>query len=814
MNSFSKKAALLGSVAFAVFFSSAAWAQTRTFDVPSEPAVKAIPEFARQAGIQIVAPARDLKGVVTPEVKGSLDVHDALRRLLSGTGASITSDDGQTIVLQVSPKNVEAAPNSGAASGDVGGSSVETVVVTAEKREELLRDVPVPVAVLSGQKLTESNQLRIQDYYAQVPGLDFVTLSGRSTPTIAIRGVIAAGGTNPTVGIMVDDVPFGGSTSDGLGFVPPDIDPSDLARIEVLRGPQGTLYGANSMGGLLKYVTVDPSVSEFSGRVEAGLIDVQGGCDLGYNLRGALNVPIDDTLAVRVSGFVGQDPGYVDNVLTHQSDVNSTDRAGVHVAVLWQPSSNFTIKLSAIHQETDRNGDDAVNPTLGDLRQSEVRGGGVYDQRSDIFSATANYTLGTAEIVSATGYSDRHTFSNIDSSSSLGFFANQDDGVAGVLAPVDASVKKFSQELRLTMPIGDNIDWLLGGFYTHEDTLQDAIYDAADPASGHVVGTPLLTIHQPTTFQETAVFTNFTVHFTPTFDVQLGGRYSVDQQTFSTVRGGEEGATFFDPLVIPETHSRKGAFTYLLTPEWHVSPDFMIYARLASGYRPGGPNASCSATIPCQYGPDKTQNYEVGSRADLFDGVLSLDASLYYIDWSKIQNLLLDGALAYNANVGNARVQGIEFTATVHPTSGLTLTGWVAYNDAKLTSTLPAATLLDANAGDRLPYSSRFSGSLSAEQSFDVASGTTLNLGGVLSYVGDRLGAFQYVFAPTRQKLPAYTQLNLHASLQRGSWTLNAYANNIGNARGVLDGGLDKPDPSTFNYIQPRTIGLSLAKSF
>jgi len=201
------------------------------------------------------------------------------------------------------------------------GVELEEVVVTAQKREERLRDVPVPVTAVTAEALLQENQLRAQDFFSSVPGLDLQFVNGRSN--LAIRGITTGPATgNPVVGYTVDDVPFGSSAGlAGLFGTAPDLDPSDLARIEVLRGPQGTLYGASSIGGLVKYVTVDPSTDRVNGALGADMDTIHGGHGPGYNVRGSINVPLTETLAVRASAFTREDPGYIDNVVTGQAGV-------------------------------------------------------------------------------------------------------------------------------------------------------------------------------------------------------------------------------------------------------------------------------------------------------------------------------------------------------------------------------------------------------------------------------------------------------------------------------------------------------------
>src|ERR1700678_1267405 len=270
-----------------------------------------------------------------------------------------------------------AADNSPSASNE----NLAEIVVTAEKREERLQDVPVPVTVISTEDLLNTNHQRLQDYYTTVPGLNLV--SGDGASSLAIRGITTGGGStgNPTVGVTIDDVPFGSSS--GLlafGGQIPDIDPSDLARVEVLRGPQGTLYGASSIGGLLKYVTVDPSTEGFSGRMQADANSVYNGNGPGYVVRGAVNIPLTDTLAVRASAFTRRDAGYIDDPFIGRDGVNRADVNGGRVSLLWRPSADLSLKIGALLQDTRGFGSAYVGSSfdvnqtgLGDLQQDALR---------------------------------------------------------------------------------------------------------------------------------------------------------------------------------------------------------------------------------------------------------------------------------------------------------------------------------------------------------------------------------------------------------------------------------------------------------
>jgi outer membrane receptor protein involved in Fe transport len=693
----------------------------------------------------------------------------------------------------------------------------DEIVVTAQKREERLLDVPVPVSVIRAQSLVDSGQTRLQDYYTRVPGLSLAAIGDGNAPSITIRGVTTGGLTSPTVGIVVDDLPYGSSTTQGGGYLAPDIDPSELARVEVLRGPQGTLYGVSSLGGLLKFVTVDPSLSGFSGRIQAGVSTMRHSDDVGYTLRGALNIPVSDTIAVRASGFTSREPGYIDDVRTGQSDVNRRDNFGGRLSLLWRPSSDISIVLRALYQDSDRTGAAEEDTRAGAFRQNFVPESGRYRRTTQAYSATLNATPGAAILTSLTGYSVDRIRTTIDVASVAGgLFVNQAQanfGVAGAVGPLDRQINKFSQEVRLTVPLGDRLQWLVGAFYTNERVTQMGGYQAVNPTTGQVAGT-LLNLDTPSRYEEIAGFTDLTFKFSDRFDVQVGGRISHNDQSFSVTRTGPLVPIFFPgAATVPEKRSSDSPFTFLVTPRYRFSEALMLYARAASGYRPGGPNASCGGNVPCQYNSDRTQNFEVGAKGQLFDGALRYDLSLYTIDWKDIQLQLRDPAttLGYSGNGGRARSRGVEFSIEAHPVGGMNISGWVAYNDAQIREV--PLTNLALLPGDRLPYSSRWSGNISIDQDFTLGRSLTASVGASASFVGDREGIFRTVRA--RQTFPSYTQIDLRAALRQDGWSLTAYVNNLTDRRGVLRGGFDNAlGPSFYTYIAPRNAGVSIARSF
>jgi outer membrane receptor protein involved in Fe transport len=838
-----------------------AWAlnltQQVSFNIPPQRLSAALLEFSHEAKVQIVV-GPEVGERNTDGVSGTHSISDALTTLLGGStlvyrvindtsiivgradstlsgprmspAAQAEADEkegkkdssGSFRVAAVDQATV-SRPDAVAAADSTGSAPVlEEILVTAQKRSERLQDVPVPMTLISAQTLAASNQVRLQDYYASVPGLTVAPEASSPFQLISIRGVTTGVATNPTVGITVDDVPYGSSTNLGGGPAVPDFDPSDLAQLEVLRGPQGTLYGASSMGGLLKFVTVDPSTAAVSGRVEAGVSSVYKGDEPGYNVRGSANVPLSDSLAVRASGFTRQDPGYIENVQTGQRGINEGQVSGGRLSALWKPSEALSLNLSALFQESRGDGasDVDVQPGLGDLQQSYLKGTGGYDRKVQAYSAIVSAKIGDVDITSVSGYNVNSFSDSFDYTYGFDTYTQDQFGVTGTPARINSRTNKFTQELRFSVPLGPKVEWLLGGFYTHEGSQYVENILAANSDTGAIVGF-WGAFAQPTTYSEYAAFTDVTLHVTDRLDIQIGGRESEIRQTSAETDSGPYVPSFElvpSPHVFQQVATNENAFTYLVTPQLRISPNLMLYARLASGYRAGGANFNPGGVVPAQFDPDKTQNYEIGLKGDFADHRLLVDASVYYIDWKDIQLSLTNPQTfaGYNANAGRAKSQGVELSTVSKPMQDLTLSAWVTFSDARLTGDFPADSPSVGMSGDRLPYGSRFSANVSLKKDFPLGPRVTGFASGMVSYVGERLGEFPSVYAtpPERQVYPGYAKTDLLAGARYELWTVNFFINNATDNRGLLSGGQGAFPPFAFNFIQPRTVGLSLTRTF
>jgi iron complex outermembrane recepter protein len=818
----------------ALSMSAHAIADTQRIDIPAGSLLTALEALAKQANVDLVYQDAQVQRFQTSGATGELSPHDAVVKLLQGTPLQVRKDEESGAILITTP--VRGAPPSGSTNDPAPASTetmLEEVIVTAQKRMERLQDVPVPVTSIGAETLVNSNQLRIQDYYSKVPGLNLTLLGDIGQSSLSIRGLTTGGNVLPTVGIVVDDIPFGPSIYVANGSWAPDFDPSELSRVEVLRGPQGTLYGANSLGGLMKFVTIDPSVDRISGGVQLGTSSVRKGDELGYSVRGSVNLPLSETFAVRASGSRRREPGYIDNLQTAQEDVNDIDSKSARLAALWRPSDQYSVKLSALYQNTGQAGTaDTHLPSplgpradLSELQQSTLVGSGVFSQEMRALSATLTAILGSAQLTSLSGYNLKQTYNALDTPlASLATASQTRFGVRGFVTKADTEISKLTQELRLTMPIASRIEWLVGLFYTREDAEGHSDWQAIDQATGAVAGNWLV-VDSTSEYEEYAAFTDFTFQLSDRLDVQVGGRFSRNEIGAGAATTVGPYNTVINRLpseisVAPEFRSDDTPVSYLLTPRFKISPDLMVYGRIATGYRPGGPNTSAaaiSAGAPASYEADTTRAYEIGAKGNAFGRMMTFDTSAYYIDWKDVQLQGRDPnnpSLQYTMNAGAAKSKGIELSVEIHPLKGTSISAWAAYNDARLTG-VPVNLVLNARRGDRLPYSAPKTGNVSIEQEFPLRNSAAGHVGASLSYVGDRKGRF-FTNNVAQGDFPAYTQLDLRAGAQFDTWSLALFVNNATDKRGILRGGRDASLGLQYivTYIQPRTAGISLSKSF
>ncbi|MHA6723892.1 TonB-dependent receptor [Sphingomonas sp. RS2018] len=730
-------------------------------------------------------------------------------------------------------------PTTGA---DAQDENVGEIIVTATKRNERLQDVPASVSVVSGADLLEQGAVRFTDYASQVPGLS-LTSARQGVTQVVVRG-ITTGAAQPgsTTAFYIDEAPVGSVNAyTGGNAITPDLDPSDLAQVEVLKGPQGTLYGAGAVGGLLKFTTVNPDLNDLTVRASAGLTGVSGGGKLGYAGRAMINIPLaTDQLTFRASGFYRNDPGYVDNVNPRigRNDVNEATVRGGRAVLSMRFSPDVSLDLSALLQDTSTQGSNAVDvdaatlrPIYGDLKQdrSAVEYGLT---KLRLYNATLRATLGGLDIVSSTTFQKILNRDNVDSrrnfvplyrlvgsllGPALGFTIPAD---VGLLSRFVKSTDRWSQELRAgATDIGGVLDLQVGGYWTYEDDKNLLGIDSYSQTTGNAYVLPAFANASIlSSYKEWSGFGNARVKLAETFDVLGGIRVAHDEQRYSQNYSGLLIlASAGQPALIANGRESATVTTWMVSPRFRPSDNVTLYGRVATGYRPGGPNpAPPTGNIPNTFAPDRLIQYELGFKGQTADRSLSADAALFYTDWDKIQIQTSAGGFNFIVNSpASARSQGAELTLRYNPVRALSMTLNAAYTDATLRGNAPAAGGLS---GDRLPYVPRWSGSLVADYAVPLSGDNALTIGATASYVGDRTSDYSNRFP---KRLDDYATFDLRAGLTAGNLSVNAFVRNVTDERQIVVASPQATAPSATAgafysgaIIQPRTVGAEAAIRF
>ncbi|MGC1301117.1 MAG: TonB-dependent receptor [Caulobacteraceae bacterium] len=701
-------------------------------------------------------------------------------------------------------------------------TEVKEVVVTAQKRSERLQDVPLSISVLGGDQLQKNQAHGFQDYVATVPGLNFLSSTfGPSGSQLVVRG-LSTGGTvlNSSVATYVDETPYVATGAIAAGLVAPDLDTFDMQRIEVLKGPQGTLYGASALGGLLKFVTNAPDPSHYSAQVETGVDSVNNG-GAGYDIHAMVNIPVASNAALRLVGYNNDNPGYINDPSRGADGINRSIYTGGRASFLWEPTDKLTIRLSALYQKKsyDDSGDEDVEPgTLkpinGDLTQERLIGQPGFTE-NQVYNATINYDAGFAKILSTTSILRFRSQFVVDFSGYLGQGISQLlGGNYGGAVPDKRYLNGVSQEIRVSSERSGPLQWQFGVFYMDQKVGQWEADYPINAANGQIItnGPVNLGLFPSTDpYQEEAGFANLDYNITRTLDVAVGGRISHNNQNytqnFTGVYGGNNQFS---------TPSSDTVGTYSADLRWHFLPRDTFYLRVASGYVPGGPNdiSVLTQNVPHSYAPSTTVNYEAGVKTTLLDGRLTANLSVFDIEWKDLQLYFLINGTSAIGNGGAARSRGAEWEFDYVPIHGLTLNFNGAYTDAYLTANTPSD--VGGSAGDRLPNNPKWQSSASARYERPITDRYTGFVGASWRYQGSRLSDF--VSGGARENIPAYNMVDLRGGVEWDNFTFTVYAKNVGNtlALGYVRPytSLNTDGPLSAAVLPPRMIGAEVSAKF
>jgi iron complex outermembrane receptor protein len=719
--------------------------------------------------------------------------------------------------------------------------SLETVVITANRREELAKDVAGSVSVLGGGRIEELGVNGAADMAAYVPGL-VVTGTRSGSQQFAIRGVTTGiTQTNATVGVYIDESPVSFNSSfSGGSTLTVDPDPLDIERVEVLKGPQGSLYGANALGGLIKYVMVTPDLKSFEGRAEIGLDKVSHG-GTGNVERAAINLPVlENLLAVRVSAYHREDAGFLENIASGKTDINKLNVSGGAIRALFKPNARFDARL-AVDTQTITGSDVSTSqadvltlqPTHGDYLKVNWQIPASTQTHQNRANLALDYDLGFASLLSSTSYFRTKSETDVDLTPTVSPLLLAAFGANAVNFPIALANRKGTQELRLTSNGKQSLDWLAGVFFTDEQVDGKQIEDVlVGPAGGPF--TPILpgalTLLYGAKLKETSVYGNVTYKISDAFDIQFGLRETSIHQTYS-----QNDLIIFGlpPSPTGDVSANENHTTGLISPRWHIDNESMAYARVASGYRPGGPNFEVAGAVsPKTFDTDKLLSVEVGLKRAAPASHVDYTIALFNTDWKNLQAQGIDPVVGttFIGNGGRAHTRGLELEGSWRPVSAWVFTGNAALTDAKLDEDI-AITGITAKSGDRIPLAPQVALSLTADYNTTVWSDVQGAFGATLRHVGERNAYYdgtQAVDATTGThsafgKMPAYDQIDLRAAFTKSIWTLTFQVKNLLDKRGItsVNGAYIGPgatagtlSPAGVTITQPRTIGAILRADF
>jgi outer membrane receptor protein involved in Fe transport len=729
-------------------------------------------------------------------------------------------------------------------------TALQEIVVTAEKRSEPLQKVPLSVVAFNQQSLRETG---VQDFSSLAARIAGVTLNsaGPGRSSYSIRGIASIGGNAPTTGLYIDETPILPSGGDGANA---SIDPDlfDLARIEVLRGPQGTLYGASSMGGTIRLITNQPNLTKVEAAVKIEGSDTDHGSG-NARIDGMLNIPlIKDRVALRLVGTYKDFSGFIDRYVgvwvpnpspqpgfpaypispAQPSeiirDVNTEKRTSLRATLKIAATDAFSITPSVWIQDlragAPSNYDVATGQSGGPLVQR--RPFNVPEAYSDHFvlsNLTMNYDLGFGSLLSTTSYMRRQETTPDDETEALELNLPQGQFVANAYAPT-VTTREFSQELRFSFSAADStLSGVVGGYFNNSNRhyYVDYVipnYDGLfrnSPSSIALFGPGPLdntnySQHGDYSPKQSAAFTELNYQVTSALRATAGLRwYNLE---YTTVRY-EDGLSNGGPSLSTGTAKNSG-----LNPKaelsYQATPDQLYYTSASRGVRPGGVNTSNLAQKGCgqdygPYGPDSLWNYEIGAKTGWLGGAMTINAAAYYIRWNDIQQgRTLPCSYQITENAGKAVVHGAEVEFEAKVSEHIQLGAGLGYTKAVLAVDAPSVNGIKGQQLENVPL---WNGNASAKYLFSLAPGYDGFLRADGQHVGASYPDFDRTDPATFQR--AYTVLDMRGGITHGAWEANLFVSNAFDKQAALSRFIsDNYDASTRSRIftnRPRTIGLS-----
>jgi iron complex outermembrane recepter protein len=811
-------------------------------DIPALALAEALRMFAQARHIQIVYLSEELGNRRTNGASGDLSADEALSLLLEGTNLDFKFLDKKTVEIEprsgrslddrtaaaqaaARPTGPQAAPRL-SAQGAADTESLQEVLVTASRRTESELDVPMSLAVISGQTLEEQGVKTFNDFANQIPNLTFnygETGGDINDRAIAIRGIQGA----DTTGIYMDDLPM-----------PITLDPRilDLQRIEVLRGPQGTLYGARSMGGTVREITTPPDLTESTASVHAAGLSVDGGGD-GYQLDGTFNVPLAlDRAALRITPFSGEDPGYINRVFPDPAEPSRLDEVkntaamryqGVIASLLWKAADNLAVRPTVMYQSSQANGfplGDYTADNLTNFRHFDLPESGI--DKWLYAGGTVNYSTPYGVFTSATSLLNRHSLDVEDVSEYTASAAAFNTPLFPTTEPSTRLAHSATEEIRFASAWHGPVQFIGGLYYNITDNTYE--YQQIIPQFQGIFGSNnAFSIWQPQRQTQRAVYGEVTYSLGSQWSATFGGRYTKDE----ALAWGDESGIATGSITGATSLASRGSdsvFTPKYLLKYQPNTNLDVYADIAKGYRPGSgetppPPIFCAAEYRADgltpadlryYKPDSLWSYEVGEKLRTTDQRFSLNGSLFWINWKNIREFI-DLACGFGAYINSAaaRSRGGELEMSAAPLEGLMLNGGIGYTDSKIVS---EGALDVPPVGSPIEQVAPLTGNFSARYERPWIENTSLLWRADYIYTSH---SYSTTNSPLMPRLrPAYRLVGVRSGFRKDSLECAFFIKNLfdvhPNLGDQLSNGAEDPGRPRWETGPPRTYGVDIRMRF
>ena len=806
--------------------------------------------------------ARRHPGETMSAVHTEIDTNPRLRTLRrqARIGAAVLGVCGVAALGTAFAQDGNPAAGHGAAR--LAANQLQEVIVTAERRATTVQRTPMSITAVTGRSLQQQGLSSMLSLAQRVPGISFKT-AGPGQTEYEMRGLTSSGGESPTVGVYLDGVILTPAAFALNGKTVVDPNMYDLNRVEVLRGPQGTLYGAGSMGGTIRFETNPPDPKKFSGSAEAVLSDTASGGGFNHTENAMLNLPLGDgRAALRLVGTEKTVDGWIDRIVLDPFPpevANSTARGDVAQAaprtvihhsntellrggraeLLLRPTDRMTIDALVMHQRISQDGSSTIDsPPLNEAHYQPFNVAEPFSDTFNLFALSAGYDFDSFQVKSVTGYWDRAQNQTQDISEAMqfyigGFFGPPASfpysstqtvteggatfyGLGAASISENESTHQFSEELRLVSSGNGRLHWVAGAYYSHYGVVDHVFsyYPVSTTGFDANFGTNnLADNHRALGLDQYALYGQATYKLPRHLQATLGARYytyhSDSQTSVSGVSASGPTSTLFG---LAQNSGVTPSFTLAYVHDETTT----VYGTISKGFRPGGPNSPipvppCAAAAPKQFGPDSVWNYELGAKQRALGNRLSVSGDVYYEKWTGVQQEVSPACgFTFTANAGTAHVEGAEFQLNWIVFPGLMFTQNAGYTNAYNAQTIAAANVV---AGQRLLDVPRVTANSSLTYRVPVGANLDVMTSINNSYVGSMQDITFY-----RNTLPAYDIVTLRGGVEGNRWSAYLFVDNLGNTKALLGNTTAlSANISILNRVavnQPRTIGVDLSYHF